>query len=88
MLDQWGPVSVMATNLPTLHFIANKLVLGNIELRMARIKTVSRSNRNAVGIVENAKTKPTNLVELLKHVSTAVFTKLLYVRNLTAGLAT
>jgi hypothetical protein len=30
MPDSWEPVSVMATNLPTLHFIANKLVLGNI----------------------------------------------------------
>ncbi len=71
---------------PTFH--CKQIVLGNIELRMARIKTASRPNRNAVSIAENEKTKPTKWVELLQHVSTAVFTKLLYVRNLTAGLAT
>jgi hypothetical protein len=78
----------MAKNLRTLLFIANKLVLGNIELRMARIKTVSRPNKNAVSIAESEKTKPTKWVELLQHVSTAVFTKLLCVRSITAGLAT
>ena len=77
----------MVTNLPTLHFIANKLVLGNIRLRMGLIREISRRNRNGVNTVANAKMKQTKRVELLRHVFTVVFTKLLYVRNLTAGLA-
>jgi hypothetical protein len=54
---------------------------------MALIKAISKRNKNAASTVENAKTRLTKWAELLRHVSTAVSTKLLYVRNITAGLA-
>jgi hypothetical protein len=57
---------------------------------MELTKAVSKRNRNVVSIAENVKMKRWKWVGPLQHVSSAgaVSTKLLYVRKLTAGLAT